>query len=374
MDLAVPVVIDNGSGVCKAGFANDDAPCAVFPAIVGNPKTRNVMIGMGEKDSYIGHEAQEKRGILSVRYPIENGVVTNWSDMEKIWHHTFYNELRVNPENHPVVITEAPLNPKSNRELMTETMFEVFNVPSLYVGLQAVLSLYASGRSTGMVLDSGDGVTHTVPVYDGYAVPHAIQRLNLAGRDLTEHLQKILIEKGYSFTTSAEKEIVRDIKEKLCFVAVDLDKSMDTAINSSALDKTYQLPDGQMITIGSERFRCPEALFQPDLLGMESPGIHETFFSSIMNCDIDLRKELMNSIVFAGGTTMFPFFKERFQNEITALAPPSVTVKALAPPERKYSVWIGGSILASLTTFSEIWISRNEYEEFGSAIVHRKCF
>ncbi|KAH0667764.1 hypothetical protein KY285_028970 [Solanum tuberosum] len=303
------------------------------------------MLGMGQKDAYVGDEAQPKRGMLTLKYPIEHGMVKNWDHMEKIWHHIFYNELRVDPEEHPILLTEVPLNPKANREKMTEIMFEKFSVPSMYVAIQAVLSLFTNGRLIGIVLNSGDSATNTVPIYEEHALPHAISWLGLGGRDITYYLTRILSEGDY----------------------------IEKAKNRSSVEKAFELPSGQVLNVGAERFRCPEVLFQPSLFGMGSKGIHEKVYNSIMKSDVDIMKDLFANIVLSGGSTMFPGIAERMSKEITALATRGTKIKVVAPPERKYNTWIGGSILASVNSFERMLITKGEYDEFGASIVHRKC-
>jgi len=368
------LVIDNGSGICKAGFSGDEAPRSVFPSVVGRPKYKQQLLGGTQKDVFVGDEACAKAGVLHLEYPIKHGIVNNWDDMKKIWHRTFYNELRVDPTEHPVLLTEAPLNPKRNREKMIEIMFDTFNVPSFYVGITGVLSLYATGRTTGIVVDSGDGVTITVPIYEGFLQPEGIKRTDIGGRDLTKRLKKLLRERGYSFTTTAELEIIRDIKERLCYVALDFDKEMQMASETSEIERTYTLPNGKTITIGNERFHCPELLFQPVLNDLEIKGIHQQVFKSISKCDIDIREDLYANIVLSGGTTMYEGLADRLKKEVTELASKLLTVKVVAPEERKYAVWVGGSILSSLPTFPQMVINKEEYDETGPQIVHRKCF
>ncbi|KAG0335389.1 Actin-2 [Podila humilis] len=355
-----PVVIDNGSGVIKAGFAGDDQPKCFFPSFVGRPKHVRIMAGAVEGDVFIGRKAQELRGLLKIKYPIEHGIVQDWDDMERIWQHIYSDELKTLSEEHPVLLTEAPLNPMKNRETAAQIFFETFNVPALFTSIQAVLSLYSSGRTTGVVLDSGDGVTHSVPVYEGFAIPHAIQRVDIAGRDVTEHLQLLLRKAGYHFHTSSEKEIVRIIKEKTCYLPLFPAKEEKDA---GGKNEDFMLPDGNVIKLGAERFRAPEILFNPEIIGQEFPGIHQVVVDSISRSDMDLRKALYSNIVLSGGSTLCKGFGDRLLLEVKKLALKDIKIKISAPPERKYSTWIGGSILASLSTFKKMWVSAEEYQE-----------
>ncbi|XP_053307783.1 uncharacterized protein LOC128469991 [Spea bombifrons] len=368
---APAVIFDNGSGSCKAGFSGEGLPRVVMKSIVGRPKAIPTMVGAGQKDFYIGEEAQSLRGVLSLKYPVRRGVITNWDDMEKIWKHVYSCELHVKSCERPVLLTEVPLNPLKNREKMAEVMFEVFGVPAMYVALQATLALYTSGRTTGIVVDSGDGVTHTVPLYEGYCVQDAISRLNVAGRDITKYLMRLLLESGYSFLSTAEREIVSDIKETHCYVALDPKKEMERDIKE--ICKTYTLPDGNNIEVGSQLFRAPEVLFAPALIGVEAPGIHKLITNSILKCPIDIRSSLYNSVLLCGGSSMFPGLEQRLFHEMELLAPSTMEINIVAPPERKLCVWIGGSILSNLSAFNSSWVTLKDYTEFGPGIIHKKC-
>jgi len=367
------VVIDNGSGICKAGIAGDDVPKACFPSIIGRPRFKEI-VGTEEKSEFVGNDVLPKRGVCSISYPVEHGVINDWDDMTKIWKHCYYNELRVEPCDQPVHMTEAPKNPVANREQMMQIFFETFQVPAFHVSIQAVLALYASGRSTGLVFDAGDGVTHLVPVYEGYALKHAVERVNLAGRDLTQYMMDILQEANVKFSSTAELDISRDIKEKKCFVSQDYEAESKEFQEQPEKATTYELPDGVVISFGSQQIRVPEVLFKPQMLGKDFQGIHHTSYRCVQKCDIDVRRELLENIILSGGTTMFPGLVERLKKEIEQLVPASVSVKIIAPNERKYSVWIGGSVLSTLATFQPMWVTRGEYDEVGASVVHRKCY
>lgn len=363
------VIIDNGSGQCKAGLSGEQEPRTVVATVVGYPKSPAIMFGPVQRQYYVGKEAQAKRGILSFKYPVEHGIVTSWDDMEKIWRHIYRRELRMKARERPVLLTEAPMNPASNRERMTEIMFERFRVPALFVSLQAMMALYASARTTGLVLDSGDGVTLTVPIYKGHCLLHGISRMNFAGRDITKYLATLLLESGHTFLSSAEKEIVKNIKESLCYVVLDPNQKK----GKRSVQK-YDLPDGNSVNIGDQLFRAPESLFSPAVVGTSAPGIHHLISDSISKCNRGIQKNIWSNVLMAGGSTLFPGLRDRLLKELQALTPSGMPVKVMAPEDRMYSVWIGASVLTSLDSFREMWVTQQEYKEVGPSVLQKKCF
>jgi len=382
------IVCDNGTGFVKCGFAGANFPTAIFPAMVGRPILRyeesvdNVEI----KDIMVGDEASKLRSMLQITYPMDNGIVRNWDDAKHVWNYTFFERLKINPKECKIMLTEPPMNPMQNREKMVTVMFEEYGFQACYIAIQAVLTLYAQGLLTGVVVDSGDGVTHIVPVYEGFSLPHLIKRLNVAGRDVTRYLIKLLLLSGYAFNRTADFETVRQIKEKLCYVGCDLELEKRLALETTILIKKYKLPDGRVIKVGRERFEAPECLFNPGLIDCDQIGMGEMVFDTINKADIDTRAEFYNHIVLSGGSTMYPGLPSRLEKEIRDL----YTARCLKgdqegakrfkcriedPPRRKHMVFLGGAVLADIMKDKQaFWMNKSEFDEQGASRVLRKCF
>jgi len=396
-DTKAAAVIDNGTGYLKGGLAGESEPDAMFRACVGYPKidprtgeVPPVIFGEPTQESYVA-PSMAQEAFMQMKFPVAHGMIDNWDDMEKIWSHLFTHELKVSVGNSEdnedvdvegVLMTEAARNPKYNREQSCAIMFEKFGVDQFFLAVQAILALYSSGRMTGLALDVGEGVTHTVPIYEGYTMSHAVQRYNLAGRDMTNYAIRLLGEAGCYLYSSSEKEMARRIKEQLCYVALDYDAEMEKYDSPGAKRNVFEFPDGQDVAIKDIAIRVPELMFNPRMHNMEYLGLPELVDQTIRDCDMDVRRELYNSIVMSGGSTCFKNMKSRLEDGVQNLSP-LTPVHVVETEEQKFAVWQGGSILASLSTFERQWIKRNSddtvypairgYDEIGARIVHMMC-
>ncbi|CAO2584037.1 ACT2 [Lemmus lemmus] len=332
---------------------------------------QNLLVGVEEKDWFIGAEAQNNLVKLNLHYPITRGAITNWDNVEKIWHHSFYQVLHIAPEQHPVMITEPPLNSTAVKCRMTQILFETFNVPALYMANQGVLSMYAAGRTSGTTIESGEGMTYFVPVINGYPLQLSTTKLDIAGQDLTMYLLKLLSDSGNLLVSTADREYVRDLKEKHCYVALDYDmEESKTSVPSQ--QKKFQLPDGREVNLDQESLMCSEALFNTSLIGRSNPGIHMQAQQSITSCDRSHWKTLFGHIILSGGTGAFTGLRLRLQREISKLVSPDFCVKVTTSPYAKYSAWVGASILCSLPMFKDMWVTSHEYREIGSSVMCRR--
>jgi actin-related protein 2 len=381
-----PIVCDNGTGFVKCGFAGDNFPANIFPSMIGRPLMRyeedfkNVEL----KEIMVGDECAAHRAMLETSYPVENGIVSDWKGMKHLWDYTFFERLKIDPKEHKILLTEPPMNPKGNREKMLNAMFETYNFEAAKVSIQAMLVLYAQGLLTGVVVDSGDGVTHVVPVWEGVCPPQLIRRLNVAGRHITRYLIKLLQVRGYAFNRSADFETVRQIKEKYCYIGYDLAVEKRLALETTVLMQSYTLPDGRVIKIGNERYEASEVLFKPSLLDLDSPGIHEMLYNMIQDADMDLRASFYKHIVLSGGTTMYPGLPSRLEKEVRDLYLKGVLkgdkkrlgkfkLRIEDPPRRKHMVFLGGSVLADIMKArDDFWISKQEWQEVGPNILNKK--
>ena len=296
-------------------------------------------------------------------------LIQNWDDTEALLHHCFYNELRVAPEEHPtlLILPSSPFTSKAAKEKLTQIMFETYSVPAFYLGDSSVLSVLATGSVQGLVIDSGHANTYVVPVIEATSIPDASLSTDLAGLYLDERLIAALKETGHELTGSSAKYIVQDIKAKSCYVAEDFSAEYETKTE----DFSYEMPDGQIIKIQTDRFKTPEVLFDPSRDGFYEDGVVRMAVKSILKCDKYIQNDLYQNVVLTGGTTLLRGYPERFRKDLKGLV--DHPVKVVAPPERGSLAWIGGSILTSLSSFEKAWITKEDYDEIGPAIVHQKC-
>ncbi|OAF69974.1 Actin-related protein 2 [Intoshia linei] len=380
------IVCDNGTGFVKCGFSGSNFPDYQFPAIVGRPVLRadTEIENVHLKDIMVGDEADKVRNMLEISYPMSKGQIINWEDIVHIYDYAFSEtKLNIDPKNSKILLTEPPLNPKKNSIKMAELMFEHYNFSAIYISIQAVLTLYAQGLMTGVVCDCGDGVTHIVPVVEGHALTHLITRLDVAGRHVTNYLIKLLSLRGYIFNKSADFELVRRIKEKLCYCAYDIEQEEILAHDTTVLVEKYTLPDGRVITVGSERYHAPECLFQPHLVDVEGSGMSEMIFNTIQKADMDVRKTLYKHILLSGGSTMYPGLPSRLARELKQLYLDRVLkgkkeglenfkLVIVDPPRRRHMVFIGGSVFAEIIKNNDnFWLTREMWQEKGAKSLDR---
>ena len=365
MEDSKSIIIDNGTGYIKAGLSEEEEPQLIIPNCFGIPKTSDS--SFNKKKYFYGEEIEKMRDKLILKYPVSRGMVTDWDMMEKIFDYIF-NRLTGYPEDYNIMLTEPVINPKDQREKMISIMFETFNVQKFYITEPGKLVLYNNGGFTGMVLDSGEGVTQFIPIVDGYGL-HFTNLIEFGGKDLTEYMVRLLNEIKY-IPIEKEKEIAKNAKEKACYVSLDYKEDLHWV---DYFD--YKLPDGTNIYIKEQRIKCCEALFEPSMAGVDyDDNIAQYCNNCIKKCNEFAQKQLYSNIILSGGNTMFEGFQERLTKEIKALAPYiyKEDVNVIANTDRKLAVWKGGRILANLSDFEEKWITKTEYEESGATIVHRK--
>ncbi|XP_053226636.1 actin-like protein 7A [Podarcis raffonei] len=364
------VVVDIGTGSCKCGFAGELKPSHVVSSTVGKHIQETAKTGDNRKETFVGRELRDAGIPLKLVNPLRHGIIVDWDTVQDMWEYLFLKEMKIRPEEHAVLVSDPPLSPTTNREKYAEMLFESFCTPAMHIAYQSRLSMYSYGKTSGLVVESGHGVSYVVPIYEGYTMPSITERVDYAGSDVTQHLMKLLNDSVNLFT-ERDWPILEDIKENHCFTSVDFQQ--ETTAPSRKYEMEYELPDGQTIIIGKERFLCSEILFKPSLINSQQLGLPLLTMTSLNKCDVTLKKNLMGNILLCGGCTMLKGFADRFQRELIKMCPNDNPISSAAA-ERKTSVWTGGSILASLKAFQQLWVYRKEYEERGPFYIYRKCF
>ena len=360
------IILDNGSNSIRAGVSGDPAPLFDVPTVLCTRSEDDKI------EYFIGEDAlQQTEGLFS--RPIRTRSIKNYNDVEIIWNDIVREKLRLNPEEHPFLLTESSLCTKAEREKNIEIIMEKFKAPAYYSTLPEILSLYAAGLTTGLVIDAGDEDTHILPVFECYAMTHVQSTLEIGGKHINDFLKKLLAQNGGKIPKNIETKVLRDIKENYCYIAYDIDEELQKADHLNDIEKSYFLPEGQELILSTQRFKCVEPLFDPQLLQIQSNGLPYLVNETIQKCG-ELKNKMYHNILLSGGTSMFPGFKERLHKDLSQLVPSETTINIISPEKRNISSWIGASVLSSLATFSQMWVSKAEYEETGSSIVHWKCF
>ena len=350
------IVIDNGSSFIKCGFSGEEAPKSAF---------KNVISLTSEK---VGEESE-----ADLMHPIEQGIIKDYERMEKIWEYTFNQELRVPSDEKNILTSDISNAPKISREKITQIFFEKFNAQGLFICIRPMLSMYCLGKTNALVVQSGDDLTQVVPIFDGYFYPYTVTKSNLAGKCINDYLIKTMTESNEILSKLPVfdiNKIATDIKEKLCRISLDYDKEIEDQTKNSML---YKLPDGTEFSLEKELFKCPEVIFEPKLNGIEKPGLGLLMYNSILKCEHEQRKELYSNVVLSGGNTLLTDFPDRITLELQKLSSTSKP-KVSAQGERRFTAWIGGSLIAGLSNFQQNWVTHSEYQEAGPQIIHRKCF
>jgi actin len=372
-----PIVIDLGSTNIKTGLINGSYTDPILtPAVIGCKKYRNAIIDEMDDQKgqlFIGEEAISKKGILGLRYPMQNGSAVNWDDMEKLLDYVVLKKLKIrNSEEHALLVSESYFTPRVRKERIARILFDSFEAPAVCFSMQEVLSLYATGNLTGTVLQSGEDFSSIVSVYEGYPLFNGHAQVDLAGNSISLQLLKCLNDRGYSFTSAGDMDSINKLKTELCYVAKNYEE--ECRKDSSEIEKQYELPDGRILKLQNELFQAPEVLFNPSLASKPTPGIHKSIIECIQKCDNEIQPNLLKNIVISGSSTLYSGFAERITKEITSISPLGMKASVKTDFDRENSSFIGGSIFSSIESFRSQCILKEEYHEYGISIVHRKCF
>lgn len=373
-DYSVHIVIDNGSWTTKAGFNGENAPRVVVPTLLGQSKKGLFNLIEENSKSYIGRDVIANSSYLDIHRPIKNGII-DAEKMEKIWSHIFTNELKVKPEAHNVFLTESIHNSNKEREKIAEIMFEKFSIFNIHIEPQQVMSLYSTTKTSGLIIESGEGSTEIVPIYEGYIIPQGIRSSPIAGEFITNNILESIREKLKKLNVGNPIEQSRKIKEQFSEVSLDdeLTRNFETlTVNDRNI---FTLPDGNVINISNEKFLAPEVIFRPEINSLDCSSLQQLVHGSIDSVDIHLKKDFISNIVLGGGNTMIKNFPERLKKELQGMFPNNKDqIKVNAQKERLYSSWIGASVVCSISNFQQMWVSKNDWEEIGSSVIHKKYF